>query len=152
MSKQQQVDLSSLTVQNLTSVKQQLDEELTHLTESFQKLRTAQNRFRECINSVKTGIRPEMEGKTILIPLTASLYVPGTLCDVDNVIVDVGTGYYVEKSTADAQQFYRNKVEMLQANIGDLDKIVTQKTQNVRIVEEVLRQKIQSAQGANAPA
>jgi prefoldin alpha subunit len=36
-------------------------------------------------------------GKQILVPLTASLYVPGTLKDADNVIVDVGTGFYVEK-------------------------------------------------------
>lgn len=35
--------------------------------------------------------------KKILIPLTSSLYVPGRLKDTDNVIVDVGTGYFVEK-------------------------------------------------------
>lgn len=35
--------------------------------------------------------------KPILVPLTSSLYVPGTLADTDNVIVDVGTGFYVEK-------------------------------------------------------
>lgn len=35
--------------------------------------------------------------KTILVPLTNSLYVPGKLADLDNVIVDVGTGYYVKK-------------------------------------------------------
>lgn len=34
---------------------------------------------------------------TILVPLTNSLYIPGKLCDVENVIVDVGTGYYVQK-------------------------------------------------------
>ena len=32
-----------------------------------------------------------------MVPLTNSLYVPGKLCDVDHVIVDVGTGYYVRK-------------------------------------------------------
>lgn len=36
-------------------------------------------------------------GKTILVPLTNSLYVPGKLSDPENVIVDVGTGYYVKK-------------------------------------------------------
>jgi prefoldin alpha subunit len=36
-------------------------------------------------------------GKSILVPLTTSLYVPGTLADKENVIVDVGTGFYVEK-------------------------------------------------------
>jgi len=35
--------------------------------------------------------------KTSLIPLTASLYVPGKLSDPEKVIVDIGTGYYVEK-------------------------------------------------------
>jgi hypothetical protein len=31
------------------------------------------------------------------VPLTSSLYVPGKLTDVENVVVDVGTGYYVKK-------------------------------------------------------
>ena len=35
--------------------------------------------------------------KTILVPLTSSLYVPGKLADPENVIVDVGTEYYVKK-------------------------------------------------------
>ncbi len=35
--------------------------------------------------------------KPVLIPLTSSLYVPGTLADTEKVIVDVGTGFYVEK-------------------------------------------------------
>ena len=38
------------------------------------------------------------EGKDdILVPLTSSLYVKGRLADRENVIVDVGTGFYVEK-------------------------------------------------------
>lgn len=38
--------------------------------------------------------------KTILVPLTNSLYVPGKLNDTEHVIVDVGTGYYVKKVRA----------------------------------------------------
>ena len=34
----------------------------------------------------------------MLVPLTASLYVPGTLDDADKVLVDIGTGYFVEVS------------------------------------------------------
>lgn len=40
-----------------------------------------------------------MTGKEILIPLTSSLYVPGKLTDVENVVIDVGTGYYVKKAS-----------------------------------------------------
>jgi hypothetical protein len=35
--------------------------------------------------------------KPILIPLTSSLYVPGKLSDPENVLVDVGARYFVEK-------------------------------------------------------
>lgn len=37
-------------------------------------------------------------GKKMLVPLTASLYVPGTLDDSEKVLVDVGTGYFIEVS------------------------------------------------------
>ena len=38
------------------------------------------------------------DGKNgILVPLTSSLYVKGTLADREKVLVDVGTGFYVEK-------------------------------------------------------
>lgn len=36
-------------------------------------------------------------GTPILVPLTPSLYVPGQLASTDVVLVDVGTGFYVEK-------------------------------------------------------
>ena len=41
---------------------------------------------------------------TILVPLTNSLYVPGKLSDLENVIVDVGTGYYVKKVRPSGQK------------------------------------------------
>ncbi|KAG0641140.1 Prefoldin subunit-domain-containing protein [Tuber brumale] len=132
---QQTVDLSTLSVDNLAAVKKQLDDELEHLTTSFSKLRQAQNKFKECIATVKTGLQPRMTDKTVLVPLTTSLYVPGTLPDTENVLVDVGTGYYVEKSAADAEKFYAEKVKTLTENLGELEKIVAQKSQNVQVVE-----------------
>lgn len=32
----------------------------------------------------------------MLVPLTASLYASGTLANTNTVLVDVGTGYYIE--------------------------------------------------------
>lgn len=41
---------------------------------------------------------PEGEGRDdILVPLTSSLYVKGKFADREKVLVDVGTGFYVEK-------------------------------------------------------
>ena len=85
------------------------------------------------------------------MPLTSSLYVPGKLADTEHVIVDVGTGFYVEKTTADAEKFYAGKVEELGKNMKDLENIVNGKGQNLRMVEEVLRQKVLTSQQGAQP-
>jgi hypothetical protein len=48
----------------------------------------------------------EIVGKKMLVPLTASLYVPGTLDDADKVLVDIGTGYFVEVSWLQLAAFF----------------------------------------------
>ncbi|KAI9782537.1 MAG: subunit of tubulin prefoldin [Candelina submexicana] len=136
------VDIASLSAPQLSQVKKQLDEELEHLTNSFRKLRAAQSRFQECLKSIGKGISSLDEEKPVLVPLTTSLYVRGTIADTQHVIVDVGTGFYVEKSTSDASMFYQEKVEELEGNLKNLETIVQQKSNNLRVVEDVLRQKV----------
>ncbi|KAG9248739.1 Prefoldin [Calycina marina] len=140
--KSQQIDLASLSAAQLNSIKKQLDDELEHLTNSFSQLRAAQAKFRECLRSIKSGVEEKVEGNPILVPLTTSLYVPGTLADTEKVIVDVGTGFYVEKTTKDALSFYEAKIEEIGMNLKDLEKIVNGKSGNLNAVEEVLRQKM----------
>jgi len=72
--------------------------------------------------------------------------VPGQLADTEHVLVDIGTGFFVEKTTVDAQKFYGDKVEELGKNIKDLENIVNGKANNLRVVEEVLRQKVLAGQ------
>jgi len=143
--KGQTVDLSSLSTQQLSQIKKQLDDELEHLTNSFSQLKTAQAKFRECLKSICDGVSPTVQNKPILVPLTTSLYVPGTLADTQNVIVDVGTGFYIEKSTSDATKFYNGKVDELGGSLKDLENIVQGKSNNLRVVEDVLRQKVLSS-------
>ncbi|KAK0632889.1 Prefoldin [Immersiella caudata] len=145
---QETVSLDSLSAQQLTAVKKQLDEEVEHLSASYQQLAVAQAKFKECLRVVKTsGPTSFDDKKDILVPLTNSLYVKGKLSQPDRVIVDVGTGFYVEKDTKSAAEFYDSKVNDLGANIKELEAIVQNKTNSLRVVEEVLRQKV-LAQGA----
>jgi len=90
--------------------------------------------------------------KALLVPLTSSLYVPGKLASTSHVLVDVGTGFYVEKSTEDAQKFYNAKIEELGKNIKDLENVVNGKANNLRVVEEILRQKMLTQQGGQQGA
>ncbi|KAI0430972.1 prefoldin [Xylaria sp. FL1042] len=139
------VNLDTLSVQQLTQVKNQLDQELEHLTSSFTQLQAAQSKFRDCLRVVQSGKSPALqENKPVLVPLTNSLYVSGTLSSASHVLVDVGTGFYVEKSIKSAAEFYDNKMTEVGGNIKELEGIVQAKTNNVRVIEQVLRQKMVS--------
>lgn len=130
-----------------------MDDELQTLTSSFQSLRAAQAKFRECLLSLAKGLDSKNAERNILVPLTSSLYVPGKLKDTETVIVDVGTGFFVEKKIDEAKAFYEGKVKELQTNLGELEKIITSKTETVRAVEGALRQKIMAQQqGGQAEA
>ncbi|KAL9600132.1 MAG: hypothetical protein Q9219_003388 [cf. Caloplaca sp. 3 TL-2023] len=87
-------------------------------------------------------------GTPILVPLTPSLYVPGKLASTETVLVDVGTGFYVEKTPPAARTFYTSKVEELSKNLKDLESIVQGKQGNLTVVEDVnavvLRQRMTS--------
>ena len=120
----------------MSQVKKQLDDEVQHLTSSYSQLRSAQQKFRECIAAVAAGVANSTPDKALLVPLTNSLYVPGTLASTKTVVVDVGTGFYVEKTTEQATKFYQGKTEELGTNIKHLETIVNSKGQNLRLVEE----------------
>lgn len=97
-------------------------------------------------------------GKKVLVPLTNSLYVGGTLSDAEHVIVDIGTGFYVEKviidekikkiyelydltsqckqDTKSAAQFYEGKIKDLTGSVQELEAIIQNKTSTLRVVEE----------------
>ncbi|KAH9883713.1 putative prefoldin subunit 5 [Xylariomycetidae sp. FL2044] len=145
------INLDSLSAQQLSQVKKQLDEELEHLTSSFTQLHAALSKFRECFRCVQGRESPALQqDKQILVPLTNSLYVRGALSSGSHVLVDVGTGFYIEKKLQSAAHFYEAKVAEVGGNIKELEAIVQAKTSNVRVVEEALRQKM--ASGSQNPA
>ncbi|EEP81096.1 conserved hypothetical protein [Uncinocarpus reesii 1704] len=151
------VDITTLSVPQLRSLQTRLNTELEHLTTSHAKLRTAQSKFRECIRSINDGVIKGATGNAeekseILVPLTNSLYVKGHLADREKVIVDVGTGFYVEKSTAKATEFYNGKVDELQTNLRDLEKVLQAKSTNLRVIEDVLRQKLLAGEATAEPS
>jgi prefoldin alpha subunit len=141
------VDITTLPVPQLSSLQQRLSSELEHLSTSYQRLRAAQTRFKDCIRSIQSGVQSKSASTPLLIPLTTSLYVPGTLASNTTVLVDVGTGFFVEKSTDDAVKFYEGKVEELGKNLSDIEGVVGGKSQTLKGVEDVLRQKVLAQQG-----
>ncbi|ATY61798.1 c-myc binding [Cordyceps militaris] len=140
------VNLDTLEPQQLAQVKKQLDEELEHLTSSFSQLHGAQSKFRECLRCVNSRSESSKSSNEVLVPLTNSLYVRGELTNTETVLVDIGTGFLVEKKLNSAATFYENKIKELTNSLKELEAIIQQKQMNVRTIEEVLRHKMMTQQ------
>ncbi|XP_074114504.1 prefoldin 5 [Cotesia typhae] len=138
----QQIDLTKLSLQQLTLLKQQLDKELNVFQDSLQTLKIAQSKFQEsgfCLDKVT----PEAKGKEILVPLTESMYVPGRISDTENVLVDIGTGYFVEKNVEDAKNYFSRRVAYVTEQMEKIQVLGLEKSKIRDATIDVMSMKIQ---------
>ncbi|KZT57994.1 Prefoldin alpha subunit [Calocera cornea HHB12733] len=144
----QTISVTDLDLPQLQDVKRQLDEELTHLTNSFAQLKQAHSKFKTCLDCVKE-VRPGNARKTILVPLSSSLYVNGKLSNPEKVLIDVGTGYYVSKTRDQASVHYQQKIEFVENNLKTVQAAVEKKQENLNMVIQVIQMRV--GQAAQAP-
>ena len=140
------IDITKLSISQLQQLKKQLDDENNTLAQKYSHLKLAQNRLNESKRSLEP-IKPENEGKEILVPLTQSLYVPGQLQGTHKVLVDVGTGYFFEKSPEEAREFFGRKAATVQENADSLAKIIQQKRKQKQQVLQVLQARVREQVG-----
>ncbi|EXB65813.1 putative prefoldin subunit 5 [Morus notabilis] len=118
--------LEKLSIEQLKVVKEQTDLEVNLLQDSLNNIRTATSRLDLASTALHDlSLRPK--GKPILVPLTASLYVSGSLDDADNVLVDVGTGYFIEKTMAEGEDYCERKINLLKSNFDQLVEVASKK-------------------------
>ncbi|KAK6282134.1 hypothetical protein POUND7_015959 [Theobroma cacao] len=116
-------DMEKMSLEQLKAVKEQADVDVNLLQDSLNNIRTATARLEIASTSLHDlSLRPQ--GKKMLVPLTASLYVPGTLDDADKVLVDIGTGYFVEKTMAEGKDYCERKINLLKSNFDQLVELV----------------------------
>ncbi|OAJ40682.1 hypothetical protein BDEG_24389 [Batrachochytrium dendrobatidis JEL423] len=155
----QAIKLEELPVHQLQAVRQQLEEEIQTLTQSFAQLKQAQAKFNDSIESLKPLANPANESKDILVPLTTSISflaivmfismsalqsigaeintMTSQLADIKTVIVD---------SVTDATDFYKRKVEYLKLNLEKLQETVVQRQNQRSSVVEMIQMKLAMVQ------
>ncbi|EWM20801.1 hypothetical protein NSK_005472 [Nannochloropsis salina CCMP1776] len=138
---EREIDLSKLSIEQLNQLKTQLGEELETITRHYASLREAQSRLNGCRTSVNE-LAPTKNGDEILVPLTQSLYVPGTISDADKVLVDVGTGYYIEKTLPKAKEYLEKKIAVINTNAESVAQVLTQKEKSLRMVSGYFQKKL----------
>ncbi|KAJ6737055.1 hypothetical protein OIU85_019153 [Salix viminalis] len=119
-------EMEKMSVEQLKALKEQIDLEVNLLQDSLNNIKTATGRLETTATSLHDlSLRPQ--GKKMLVPLTASLYVPGTLDDADKVLVDIGTGYFVEKTMNEGKDYCERKINLLKSNFEQLIELATKK-------------------------
>mmetsp|Transcript_32023 Transcript_32023/g.80344 ORF Transcript_32023/g.80344 Transcript_32023/m.80344 type:complete len:145 (-) Transcript_32023:142-576(-) len=141
-----QISPDQLTVEQLNAVKQSIEEDIESLTNSIAQLRMAASRYGESKESLK-AFEEKNKGEKILVPLTGSLYVPGTLSDVDHVLVDIGTGYLVQKSIKGADDYVARKMSMISGNVDTLQKELVESRKKLEAICMMLQQKVVGSAG-----
>jgi len=136
------VDITTLPIEQLNMLRKQLDQEVQSLMQNYQGLGMAKQKFVSSKRALD-GVSAKNDGKDVLVPLTASLFVSGTLHK--EVLVDIGTGYFVPRTSKQAQDFMERKVKFLEQRLGQLEKVILSKKQNAQQILQVLQQKVKMA-------
>ena len=137
---QKTIDLAQLTPQQIVELRKTTELEIQHFTQSLQALQTAQSKLKECVSSIDLMVKSD--GNDLLVPMTSSLYLPGKVLDKEKYLVDIGTGYYVEKLAEEAKKVYEAKITKLNEDAKKLRDILVQKNEVMNHMTLVLRSKM----------
>ncbi|KAF4078754.1 hypothetical protein AMELA_G00185220 [Ameiurus melas] len=143
------VNLTELSLPQLEGLKSQLDQETEFLSSSIAQLKVVQTKYVEAKDSMNV-LKKSNEGKELLVPLTSSMYVPGTLNDVEHVLINVGTGYFVEKNVEDGKDFFKRKIDFLTKQIEKIQPTLQEKYGMKQAVVEVMNMKLQQLHSQQA--
>jgi prefoldin alpha subunit len=108
-------------------------------------LKQAEGRFRQSKDAL-AAISKDDEGRRMLVPLTQSLYVPGELGDPDQLLVELGTGYYIEKTQQGATELLDRKIGTVSKNAEDINTVVASKQQNYDAIVQMMQVKMAQIQ------
>ncbi|KAL7444677.1 hypothetical protein ACHAXH_006509 [Discostella pseudostelligera] len=138
------INIDSMSIDQLNSVKQQQEARLEHFTAQYQQLRAVSARLssaRASLSSMPSN-NGSGDGREIMIPLTESLYAPGKIVDPNKVLVELGAGFFVEKSTKDAIKVLERKGKLVDANSDNVMAALEASSRNVQAVQQAMQGKI----------
>lgn len=140
------VPVTALSPQELHELRQRLQQELEALSGSAQQLARLAGAFGASQRAIQTLDATAKEGQRLLLPLTSSVYVSGEVAAPHTVLVDVGTGYYVEMAAEEGAAYCRRKQERLRASLKEVEQGLAQRRDALGQVQAVLGDKLRRQQ------
>ncbi len=139
-SSNQQINISQLELGELQQLQQQLSSEMNNFVSSLIALQQTAAKFATAGRSVES-LKDTKQGDMLMLPMTESLYVPGTLENVDTVLLEIGTGYYVERGVDAGVEYCRRKVMLVKERIEQLSRIIQSRREALGQIAMLIQQK-----------
>ncbi|KAL3091315.1 hypothetical protein niasHS_007108 [Heterodera schachtii] len=139
------IDISSLSIDELSVLQQQFDAELAFFNDSLNELRNVAAKFGRC-QATLDSISPKELNKSALVPLSESVYVRAKMTDPDKYLVEIGTGYFVEMNRQQSSEYFKRKYAFLESQVETISrKIIPEKQQARQTIVAALQKKVQLA-------
>ena len=87
-----------------------------------------------------------------MIPLTESLYAPGKIVDPNKILVELGAGFFVEKSADDALKVLERKYKVVDKNTENVMTAIEATSRNVQALNSAMQGKMMEIQTKQAGA
>ena len=119
------IQLDTMSLDQLQQLQQREEIRLQGLSNRYAELRTLAARLQQSALAVQDLTAKEddtnaPESVDVFIPLTESVYIPGKVQllqpESKDLMVELGTGYYVEKSSKQTLEYLDRKKKIVDAN------------------------------------
>jgi len=134
---EREINVGQLPVEQLSGLKTQHENEIRDLQGQLEALHGAKNRFIGARVTLDDMKNIPVDTK-LLVPLNGSLYAPGSIASSERVIVELGTGYFCEKDTAEAKALIDRKMTLVDTSIESIETIGNKKRKNLEQIMQIM--------------
>ncbi|KAK7197150.1 prefoldin 5-like protein [Novymonas esmeraldas] len=146
------VNVYQLPIEQLEGLKEQLDNDVRSLGTAYDGLYNGRNRYQDnhdvveqyrvlCENAATAATEQE-----VLVCMTSSLFVRGTVIPSERVLVDVGTGYFLEQSMEHAKTYFTSRAAQIKESMDQVEKTIVAKQRQQNQVIDAIQQKTMAMQ------
>lgn len=145
----QRIDIGSLSLPELQELHRNLSAEVENLTNNLVVLQQTAGRFGNAGKSIEE-LKEKKPGQPLLLPMTESLYVSGTIDNIDTVLLEIGTGYFIEKDVDGGVEYCRRKVMLIKDQIEQLSQVIQQQHGALSQIQAIAQEKAAAAGATGA--
>ena len=143
------VKLDALTVTELRTLKQRMEEDLRVFLQTETNFVELQKKYSASKVLVDSLIKTEDKPQQVMIPLSSSLFIPGQIKDKNRFIVDIGTGYFAERDAKQTMEYCDQTNEVIATNLQGVRAEIQKKKTFLDQININLQKTVLKSQGIN---